>query len=78
MSTCRTCNHWTATGVPRWAFNMGMACCALKNTKAVTLNHWAACGLHQPAPADKLPERDAWLKRCGVKTPTNVLKTTPA
>lgn len=69
MSTCLSCINWTVAGMPRWAFRLGMACCAMNNSKAVTLNHWAACGKFREVPADQMPEREQWLARCGVPTP---------
>lgn len=54
--------------MPRWAFRLGMACCAMSNSKAVTLNHWAACGKFREVPAEQMPEREQWLARCGVAT----------
>ncbi len=68
MSTCRTCANWTVVGMPRWAFRLGMACCSLSNSRAVTLNHWAACHQWRAAPATQLPEREQWLARCSSTT----------
>lgn len=76
MSTCLTCINWTVAGMPRWAFRMGMACCAVKNTKAITLNHWAACNSHRPAPESQMPERLQWLMRCGVDVNKHRIATT--
>ena len=61
MSTCLSCTHWTGAGVPRWAFKLGMACCDLKNTKAVTMARWAACGRYSAADAGVVAARVLWL-----------------
>ena len=66
-NTCRTCANWTVVGMPRWAFRLGMACCSLNNTHAVTLNHWVACQRWRKAPAEQMPDRMQWLSRCGLK-----------
>lgn len=66
MSTCLACINWTGAGVPRWAFKLGMACCALKNTRAVTLPHWAACPSWRGTHQEQIAQRSAWLARCGV------------
>jgi hypothetical protein len=67
VSTCLTCSNWTGKGVPMWAFKLGMACCSVKNTKAVTLSHWAACGSWRRATTEQVDERVVWLKRVGVE-----------
>jgi NADH:ubiquinone oxidoreductase subunit B-like Fe-S oxidoreductase len=67
VNTCLTCANWEGKGVPMWAFKLGMACCSIKNTKAVTLNHWAACGRWRRANTDQVDERVVWLKRVGVE-----------
>lgn len=69
MSTCLTCVNWTGKGVPMWAFKLGMACCSIKNTRAVTLNHWAACGSWRRVADDQVEIRRRWLGRVGGRSP---------
>lgn len=71
VSTCLTCVHWIGKGVPMWAFKLGMACCSIKSTRAVTLNHWAGCGSWRRVADDEVQVRERWLARCGV-TPRGV------
>ena len=61
MSTCLTCQNWLPKETPRWAVRLQMACCALKNTRAVTLSHWAACSKHQQADQKVVDGRTVWL-----------------
>lgn len=64
--TCATCRHWLPRETPAWAARMGMACCAVKNTKAVTLAHWRSCASYSTAPADELQRRGDLLASLGV------------
>lgn len=66
MSTCLTCTHWEARGVPRYAADMGLAFCLTKRTQAVTLAHWRACPQWQSATHAAVDQRTAWLKRRGI------------
>jgi hypothetical protein len=52
---------------------MGMACCAVKNTKAVTLAHWRSCASYSGAPADELQRRGDLLASLGVVTTGGLL-----
>ena len=59
VTLCRTCRHWLPKETPAWAWeSMDMAVCAKKNTKAVTMAHWAACEDHDRAE----PQDIAWRK----------------
>lgn len=66
MSTCLHCKHWLPRETPFWAERLGMAICALKLTKAVTLTHQATCAQFAAAPADVPPARVGWLARRAV------------
>lgn len=78
MSTCLTCAHWEASGVPAYAADMGMAFCLMKQTRAVTLAHWRSCPQWQQAKPAAIDQRTAWLKRRGVDPTANQLKKTAA
>lgn len=60
-STCASCRHWLPKETPRWAVRLRMACCALKQTKAVTMARWAACGRYSAADAGVVAARVLWL-----------------
>jgi hypothetical protein len=70
MSTCLNCINWRLNVAPAWAARLGMGACAMKNTKAVTLNHWAACDSWRSASADLVQDRAQWLTARGVKVKT--------
>lgn len=56
-STCQTCRHWLPRETPPWAARQGMAICALKQTKAVTMSHWLSCRKHEAADACVVADR---------------------
>lgn len=78
MSNCLTCINWRLQAGPKWAARIGMAPCAVKNTNAVTMSHWAACKSWRPIAEDKASERHQWLQRRGITKPVNPLETRPA
>lgn len=61
MNTCATCRHWLPRETPAWAARMGLACCALKNTKAVMLSHSRSCECFAAVPVDQQQKRTMWL-----------------
>jgi hypothetical protein len=63
MSTCATCQHWPPRETPPWAARLGMACCAIKQTKAVTMSHWARCDQHQQASEERVAQRVQFIQR---------------
>lgn len=66
MSTCLTCRNWTSQGVPAWAGELGHALCSLKQTRAITLAHWAACDRWAAVGPADVDKRIVWLQRRGV------------
>lgn len=66
MSTCLTCRNWTSQGVPAWAGELGHALCSLKQTRAITLAHWAACDLWAAVGPADVDKRVVWLQKRGV------------
>lgn len=63
VTLCRTCRHWLPKETPAWAWeSMDMAVCAKKNTKAVTMAHWAACEDHDRAESGDIAWRKAVMK----------------
>ena len=68
MSTCLTCGNWALRSTPAWAARIGMACCDAKQTKAVTMSHWAGCEKHRALAESKVAARREWLvQRLGPK-----------
>lgn len=61
--SCGTCKHWLLRETPRWGVDMGMAVCALKLTKAVTIAHWKACRKHEALPDDMAGARAEFVAR---------------
>ena len=76
MSTCMNCVNWSANITVPWALRLGMRSCSVKNTKAVTLNHWAACPSWRATTPDQTEARAAWLARCGVEPKKSRIATT--
>jgi len=65
LPRCGNCTNWVRGETPEWARDLGMAVCALKNTKAVTLPNWWGCGKHVRAEAAEVRARVVWLREVG-------------
>lgn len=76
MSSCLNCRHWLPKETPGWAVRLGLAICGRKQTKAVTMSHWAACPRWQAADAVLVGARSGWLVRCGAKVFINPIEST--
>lgn len=77
MTTCLSCINWSAPTTVAWALRLGMRSCSVKNTKAVTLNHWAACPSWRSATTEQTEARVAWLSRVGHAGKRTEISTTP-
>lgn len=71
--TCLRCKNWLPRETPPWAARLGMAICAKKLTKAVTLNHWRSCTEFTQAEDASVGRRIDWLGRCRVKVSSEVV-----
>ena len=67
MSNCLRCKHWIQGETPPWARALGMAICAEKRTKAVTLNHWVQCEKFTRTSEPEFRRRVGELQAMGVK-----------
>ena len=69
MSTCATCHHWLPAETLVWAARMSMACCAKKNTKAITVSHRHWCALFQVASDEAVAKKRALVRRLMADAP---------